>query len=44
LNVSVREERADVCLKARRFRHCASQVLAYRDVAVSFANSKIPVF
>jgi hypothetical protein len=36
LNVSLRKERADVHLKARRFRHCASQVWDYMDVAVSF--------
>jgi hypothetical protein len=28
-NVSFRKERANVCLKARRFRHCASQGLDY---------------
>jgi hypothetical protein len=30
-------------LKARRFRHCASQVLDYTDVAVFFVNEKLPV-
>jgi hypothetical protein len=29
LNVSLRKERPNVHLKARRFRHCASQVLDY---------------
>jgi hypothetical protein len=43
LNVSFRKERANVHLKARRFRHCASQVLDYTDVAVSFVNPKHPV-
>jgi hypothetical protein len=42
LNVSLRKERANVRLKARRFRHCASQVLDYTDVAVSFVNPKLP--
>ena len=44
LNVSFRKERANVHLKARRFRHCASQVLDYMDVAVSFVIPKLPVF
>ena len=38
LNVAFRKERADVHLKARRFRHCASHVFDYVDVAVSFVN------
>jgi hypothetical protein len=38
LNVSLRKERANIHLKARRFRHCASQVLDYTDVAVSLVN------
>jgi hypothetical protein len=43
LNVSLRKERANVHLKARGFRHCASsQVLDYTDVAVSFVNPKLP--
>jgi hypothetical protein len=29
-------------LKARRFRHCASQVLDYTDVAISCVNPKLP--
>jgi hypothetical protein len=37
-NVSFRKERADVSLKARRFRHCASQSLRHMDVAVFFVN------
>jgi hypothetical protein len=41
LNVSLRKERADVHLKARRFRHCASQVLDYMDVAVSFVKTTL---
>jgi hypothetical protein len=41
LNVSLRKERANVHLKARRSRHCASQVLDYTDVAVSFVNPKL---
>jgi hypothetical protein len=43
LNVSVGKKRANVRLKARRFRHCASQVLDYTDVAVFFVNEKLPV-
>jgi hypothetical protein len=43
LNVSFRKEWAKVRLKARRFRHRASQVLDYSDVAVSFVNLKLPV-
>ena len=43
LDVSFRKERANVRLKARRFRHCASQVLDYADVAVSFVNLRLPV-
>jgi hypothetical protein len=43
LNVSFRKERADVHLKARRFRHCASQILDYLDAAVCFVNPKLPV-
>jgi hypothetical protein len=42
LNVSLCKERANVHLKARRFRHCASQVLDYTDVAIPFMNSKVP--
>jgi hypothetical protein len=42
LNVSLRKERANIHLKARRFRHCASQVLGYVDVAVSFVNPRLP--
>jgi hypothetical protein len=38
LNVPFGKERANVYLKARRFRHCASQVLGYTDVAVSFVK------
>ena len=41
LNVPLRKERANVHLKARRFRHCASQVLDYTDVAASFVNPKL---
>jgi hypothetical protein len=54
LNVSLRKERSNVHLKARRFRHCASQVLDYMDVAVSFVyptdyatnpiNAAVPLF
>jgi hypothetical protein len=33
LNVSFRKQRANIHLKARRFRHCASQVLDYADVS-----------
>jgi hypothetical protein len=43
LKVPFREERANVRLKAGRFRHCASQALDYTDVAVSFVNPKLPV-
>ena len=43
-NVPFRKERADIRLKARRFRHCASQSLNYADVAVCFVNLKLPVF
>jgi len=43
LNVSFRKERADVHVKASRFRHCASQVFDYMDVAASFVNPKLPV-
>ena len=43
LDVSFRKERTNVRLKARRFCHCASQVLDYADVAVSFVNAKLPV-
>ena len=42
LNVSLRKERANVYLKARRFRHFASQVLDYADIAVPFVNPKLP--
>jgi hypothetical protein len=42
-NVPFRKERADVSLKARRFRHCASQPLDYTHVAVFFVNLKLPV-
>jgi hypothetical protein len=35
-DVSVGKERANVFLKARRYRHCASQVLDYADVAWNF--------
>jgi hypothetical protein len=42
LNISLRKERANVHLKARRFRHCASQVLDYTDVAVPLVNPKLP--
>jgi hypothetical protein len=41
-NVSLSKERANVHLKARRFRHFASQVLDYTDLAVSFVNPKLP--
>jgi hypothetical protein len=43
LNVSLRKERADIYLKARRFRHCASQVLDFTDFAVCFVNAKLPL-
>ena len=43
LNVPFRKERANVRLKARRFRHCASQALDYTHVAVSFVHLKLPV-
>jgi hypothetical protein len=42
LNVSLRKERPDVHFKARRFHHCASQVLDFMDVAISFVNPKLP--
>jgi hypothetical protein len=35
LNISLRKERANVHLKARRFRHCASQVLELRSEIVA---------
>jgi hypothetical protein len=38
LNVPFRKERANVRLKACRFRHCASQALDYTPVAVSFVH------
>jgi hypothetical protein len=41
LNVPLRKERANVHLIARRFRHCASQVWDYTDVAFSFVNPKL---
>jgi hypothetical protein len=41
LNISPRKERANVRLKARRFHHCASLVLHYMDVTVSFVNPKL---
>jgi len=41
LNVSFRKKRANVRSKARRFSHCASQVLDYTDAAVSFVNSRL---
>jgi hypothetical protein len=42
LNVSLRKERPNVRLKARRFRHCASQLLDYTDAAVPFVDPKLP--
>ena len=41
LNVSLRKQRANVHLKARRFRHCASHALDYTDVAVSFVKTNL---
>ena len=42
-NVSLRKERPNVRLKARRFRHCASQALDITHVAVFLVNLRLPV-
>jgi hypothetical protein len=39
LNVSIRKKRANVCLKARRFRHCSSQPLDFTYAALAPQNS-----
>src|SRR5580698_6620649 len=43
LNVSLRKKGPNVRLKARRFRHCASQVLEFTDVSVCFVNLRLPI-
>jgi hypothetical protein len=44
LNVSFCKERANVRLKAGRFRHCASRVLDRVDLFFSFVNPKFVLF
>jgi hypothetical protein len=38
-NVSLGKKRANVCLKARRFRHCPSQLLDFAYAALAPHNS-----